>query len=131
VALEERPSGAVWVDHTERLGDNDQVLNFVHRATGAGPALVAIDAPLIVPNQQGARPVDRQITALFGRYDAGCHPAYRGRPGGYARGQDIVLSLSEFGFVQHPMCSGISSCEVRWRSIPTRPQSPSSGFRRS
>ncbi|MGC8786691.1 MAG: DUF429 domain-containing protein, partial [Anaerolineae bacterium] len=61
-----------------------------------------IDAPLIVPNQEGARPVDRQITRLFGRYGAGCYPAYRNRPGSCTRGEEIVAELEKWGFVQDP-----------------------------
>jgi predicted RNase H-like nuclease len=37
--------------------------------------LLAIDAPLIVPNATGSRPVDKQITFDFGKYHAGCYPA--------------------------------------------------------
>jgi predicted RNase H-like nuclease len=38
-------------------------------------ALLVIDAPLIVPNAAGSRPVDKQITSRFGRHHAGCYPA--------------------------------------------------------
>jgi len=96
---------AHWIAHCERLGDDDAVLPFVSEAAGSGPALVAIDAPLIVPNQEGARPVDRQITRLFGRYGAGCYPAYRNRPGGCGRGEEIVAGLAHHGFVQDPYVS--------------------------
>ena len=42
--------------------------------------VVAIDAPLIVPNESGQRPCEREITRLFGRFHAGAYPANRGRP---------------------------------------------------
>lgn len=44
-------------------------------AESAERLLVAIDAPLICPNQEGSRPVDKECTRRFGRYHAGCHPA--------------------------------------------------------
>lgn len=44
---------------------------------GNGPALLAVDAPLIVPNRTGSRPVDRLTHRLFHREHAGCHPANR------------------------------------------------------
>jgi len=102
VALEAENDRARWVAYQEQLGDNNAVLTFLHETAGSGPALIAIDAPLIVPNQEGARPVDRQITRLFGRYGAGCYPAYRNRPGSCTRGEEIVAALSEWGFVQDP-----------------------------
>ena len=102
VALEAVADHAHWVAHCERLSDNAAVLAFVKRVAGEGPALVAIDAPLIVPNAEGARPVDRQITRLFGRYGAGCYPAYRNRPGSCTRGEEIVAALASHGFRQDP-----------------------------
>jgi predicted RNase H-like nuclease len=102
VALEADTAPARWVGHCERLGADAQVTAFIREAVGAGPALLAIDAPLIVPNQEGARPVDRQITRLFGRYGAGCYPAYRNRPGGCTRGEQIQAALTAHGFVEDP-----------------------------
>ena len=43
-------------------------------ADGANRVLVAVDAPLICPNSEGSRPVDREVTSRFGRHDAGCYP---------------------------------------------------------
>jgi predicted RNase H-like nuclease len=102
VALEADGPVSRWVAHAERLRDNAEVLEFVSEAAGSGVALVAIDAPLIVPNEEGARPVDRQITSVFGRYGGGCYPAYRNRPGTGTRGEDIVAALAEYGFLQDP-----------------------------
>jgi len=102
VALEDSGGHAHWVASPERLGDNAEVLAFVRNTAGTGPALVAIDAPLIVPNAEGSRPVDRQVTHLFGRFGAGCYPAYRNRPGSCTRGEQIVAALAEQGFRQDP-----------------------------
>ncbi len=102
VVIEANSAVAAWCKHAERLGDDPEVLAFLRKAAGDGPALIAIDAPLIVPNAEGARPVDRHITRLFGRYGAGCYPAYRNRPGGCTRGERIVAGLSEADFVQDP-----------------------------
>ncbi len=44
------------------------------------PITVAVDAPLLVPNPTGMRLCERQITAVFGRFDAGAYPSNRGRP---------------------------------------------------
>jgi predicted RNase H-like nuclease len=44
------------------------------------PRIVAVDAPLIVPNAFGARHCERLITSAYGRYDSGCHSSNRGLP---------------------------------------------------
>ncbi len=100
VVLEAEAGHARWIAHCDRLGEDAEVLAFVQQGAGSGPALVAIDAPLIVPNQKGARPVDRQITRVFGRFGAGCYPANRNR--GCTRGEGIVAALAQFDFVQDP-----------------------------
>jgi predicted RNase H-like nuclease len=100
VVLKAGNGQAHWIDHHEQLGDDAQVLSFLSDSAQHGPALVAIDAPLIVPNEQGARPVDREITRLFGRFGAGCYPANRCRS--CTRGEAIVDGLTRHGFVQDP-----------------------------
>lgn len=44
-------------------------------ADGSDRILVAVDAPLLCPNPEGSRPVDRACTSRFGKHDAGCYPA--------------------------------------------------------
>jgi len=86
-----------WRD--DLTGDADVVAWMMAQA-GETDALVAIDAPLIVPNETGVRPCDREITRLFGRYHAGAHPANRrnlGRYGGL-RGERLVELLERHGF---------------------------------
>jgi len=100
VVLEAREHKVHWIDHRERLGDDGEVLSFLCNSAQSGPALIAIDAPLIVPNEQGARPVDREITRIFGRFGAGCYPANRSR--GCTRGEAIVEALTRQGFAQEP-----------------------------
>lgn len=58
------------------LGGDDEILAFVERHRGLGATVVAIDAPLIAPNPKGTgRPVDREVSRRFGRFDAGAYPA--------------------------------------------------------
>jgi predicted RNase H-like nuclease len=85
------------------IGGDEEIIGFVKDAAGDEGALVAIDAPLIVPNERGSRPVDRLITKLFGRFDAGAYPANRSRMGGRVRGEEIVHLLEELGFYHHPL----------------------------
>lgn len=41
------------------------------------PAVVAVDAPLLVPNATGMREAEKQIMRAFGRYKLGAHAANR------------------------------------------------------
>ena len=43
-------------------------------------AIVAVDAPTIIPNETGMRSPDRLAHKHFGKYHAGCYPANLGRP---------------------------------------------------
>jgi predicted RNase H-like nuclease len=46
----------------------------------AGDCLVAIDAPLIVPNPTGSRPCEQALNADFGPFDAEARPASSDKP---------------------------------------------------
>jgi len=48
--------------------------------SGCSPAVVAIDAPIIVTNATGMRDCERLLTADFRRFHAGTHPTNMGRP---------------------------------------------------
>ena len=41
---------------------------------GATNHLIAVDAPLVCTNLTGARAVDKECSALYRKYEAGCHP---------------------------------------------------------
>jgi len=78
-------TGLAALDHTGRLVasasvvSDDEIAAFV--ATHApGPVVVAIDAPLVVPNATGQRVAERALGDVYRAYDAGAHPANRSRP---------------------------------------------------
>ena len=64
-------------------------------------ALIAVDAPTIIPNLTGTRLPDRLTHQFFGRYHAGCYPANRQRPFAH-RTVGFGVSLEERGFVHGP-----------------------------
>lgn len=45
-----------------------------------GPCLVGVDAPLVVPNEHGARDCDRAVSRCFRAQAAGAYPANRSLP---------------------------------------------------
>lgn len=88
---------ATWRDD---LTDNLEIAAWVMTHAEEKGIWVAIDAPLVVANETGTRPCDRDITRLFGRYHAGTHPANRcnlQRYGGL-RGERLAQFLEERGF---------------------------------
>ncbi len=93
------------IDATGTLGDDDQILTYAHSAfPGSMPGIVAVDAPLAVPNESGGRPCDRQVASAFGPFQAGPYPANRknlARYGGL-RAEAIRQRLEALGFRHDP-----------------------------
>jgi histidinol-phosphate phosphatase family protein len=96
------------------LGDDDEVLDLIVKAIPAGrPGLIAVDAPLAVPNETGGRPCDRQVAAVFRRFEAAPYPANRrnlSRYGGL-RAEGLRQQLQQLGFHHNPLVA---------HRIPTR-----------
>jgi predicted RNase H-like nuclease len=95
--------GAELADHA-LLGDDRSIVDYISRHAGDEPAIVAVDAPLCVPNEVGRRPGEAEIGRAFGRYQAGAHPANRRRLAfdGVVRGEALVAALAERGFIHGP-----------------------------
>lgn len=84
--------------HTDSLGDDEAILRFVgDHLSFNGPAIVAVDAPLRVPNQHGSRRCDRELSADWHRFQAGAYPANRHllARDGVVRGEAIVQALMQ------------------------------------
>ena len=85
-----------------RHGTVEAVLAWVDGWTeDLATAVVAVDAPTLIPNETGMRIPDRLAHQRFGRYDAGCYPANRSRP--FA--EKLIafgLALEERGFRHAP-----------------------------
>lgn len=80
---------------------NQEVLAAVERIVGRKAAILAIDAPLVVPHRSRGRDGDRLITKVFGPHDAGVYPATKrtiGRYGGQ-RIWELRDALVARGFV--------------------------------
>ena len=83
------------------LGDDAAIVAYIARHAGDRPAIVAVDAPLWVPNETGRRLGEAEIGRVFGRYQAGAHPANRQRLAfdGVVRGEALVVALAALGFI--------------------------------
>lgn len=83
------------------LADDAAIVAYIERHAASGPAIVAVDAPLCVPNETGRRPAEAEIAQAFRTYEAGAHPANRQRLtfDGIIRGEELVKRCAEGGFV--------------------------------
>jgi len=84
------------VVHTGTLGSNGEIVTFVaEHLPQKGGAVVAVDAPLRVPNQTGTRPCDAALSAEWRRFHAGALPTNRARlaEDGIVRGEALVSAL--------------------------------------
>lgn len=101
---ERNPSGAAVIRNgrlvacTGRLGRLSEIVDFIgaHLSRRKG-SIVAVDAPLRVPNETGTRACDRALSADWHRYHAGAHPANRQllARDGVVRGEALTAALSE------------------------------------
>ena len=89
------------LDLTTKL-EIESILTWIDRWVSKNePALIAVDAPTIIPNQTGMRLPDKLTHKYFGRYHAGCYPANLGRPFAQ-RTVNFGLSLEQRGFLHAP-----------------------------
>ncbi len=107
-----RPSGVLALDWDgtsarpvawDALTGVGAIVDFIARTAGGGPALVAVDAPLLVPNETGTRPGDRALSREYRPREAGAYPANRRRLGPDVVGEVLVAKLRDHGFTLSPL----------------------------
>lgn len=82
---------------------------------GNSPALVAIDAPLVVPNHEGLRPAERVAGALFRGYSAAPYPVNRNLLAQWSddvRGETLAVMLERQGIEHRPFIRRREQCRV-------------------
>lgn len=87
---------ATLVAHDLLLGD-EAIVAWVAAQSGDGAVVVAVDAPLLIPNETGRREADAAVSARFARFHAGAHPANRKKLAatGVWRGDTLLEGLAE------------------------------------
>ncbi len=82
------------------LQTNEEILDYIQTQSGSDPCLIAVDAPLRVPNPSGQRRAEAELNQVFRAYEAGAHPANRQllEKNGQVRGEVLVQALSSYGF---------------------------------
>lgn len=105
VALLEGSQETAQLLRSEVLQSDSDILEFITKNVGEEPVFIAIDAPLLVPNENGRRPADSQVCYLFGKHDAGAYPTSRTqllKYGGTIRGEELGKKLKYMGFEHDP-----------------------------
>jgi len=99
---------------------DEEILSFIDHLVGEGYALVAIDAPLIVPNSYGFRPVEKEIIKLYRKADATPYPANRRRLciHGRIRGEELATKLKGLRFEHNPYISKFQSTRTFFEVFP-------------
>ncbi len=84
---------------------DEDIIQHIQDKVKNSKALIAIDAPLIVPNEEGRRVAEAVVGQLFRKYHAGAHPSNRKRLSqwsGTIRGEELVKKLIIAGFDHNP-----------------------------
>ena len=82
------------------LGSDDEIIRWIERHL-VGSAVVAVDAPLLVPNETGRRPCESELSREYGSRKAGPHSSNRSRLEGLhgeIRGELLTARLADLGF---------------------------------
>ncbi|MHC5735964.1 DUF429 domain-containing protein [Nostoc sp.] len=106
-----QPSGLCcleWIEGQLQLLDLDRkdaiadILTWIDQSVQPDePAIIAVDAPTLIPNATGSRIPDKLSHKYFGKYHAGCYPANQNLP--FAdRTINFGLELESRGFAQAP-----------------------------
>src|SRR3989344_8960954 len=89
----------------DMVSSDNEIIDYINKNVKKENAFIAIDAPLVVPNEQGRRVAEELVGALFRKYNAGAHPANRKRLGqwsGKIRGEEITKILGKNKFKHNP-----------------------------
>ncbi|MDI1289136.1 MAG: DUF429 domain-containing protein, partial [bacterium] len=100
-------TGVALLDASGRLVSSssvrtdDEIVEFLGDDARGPGLIVAIDAPLIVPNEAGQRPCEREVNAHFHRFHAGAYPSNRGMAAFNPQPRGARLAL-RFGWDMDP-----------------------------
>jgi len=101
-ALKKGADGWRVAEFTACRFSNQQVLEWIDERAGSR-TVVAIDAPLWIPNPTGARCCDREVISRYNRFKIGVYPCNQTLFRNRNRGELLRAKLeSEQGFVEAP-----------------------------
>lgn len=104
---------------TSTVRTDAEICNCLNVFREAEVLVIAVDAPLVVPNETGERPVEREMRRRFARQHAGCHPANRRLLGNPPRGERLChLLCEELGVAVATAPSRGTACRVVFEVYP-------------
>ncbi|MBS3151168.1 DUF429 domain-containing protein [Candidatus Woesearchaeota archaeon] len=84
---------------------DSEIIEFIEKYAKNNNTLISIDAPLIVPNEEGRRLAEALVGNLFRKFNAGAHPSNRKRLSSFTgsiRGEEISKLLEKLNFEHSP-----------------------------
>lgn len=102
-AVMEPTEDGVRLVSTAHLRAHEDVLSWVARNRGRSGAILAVNAPLIVENSSGRRPVDQELEHHFGRYLV---DEYAVNTVNASHPRTIARALTRMGFDLDPQAEG-------------------------
>jgi predicted RNase H-like nuclease len=82
----------------QTFNSDQEILDYVKLVAGQGSVVIAVDAPLKVPNETGSRRAEKELADVFSRFDAMAYPSNRKNLGKYnhgeIRGEVLVKKLA-------------------------------------
>ncbi len=101
LSLNSGSKSADLVDYASMVSSDEEIVDIVHIHNHSG-VIVSIDAPLVVKNRSGARPVDKEVSSRFRKFYAGAHPCNLNRFGGKVRGAELIKKFRRLGIRHNP-----------------------------
>ncbi len=101
------------------LYTDDEMCRAIAQHDAGDTLVIAIDAPLVVPNFTGERPVEGEMRKRFARFHAACHPANRRLLGDPPRGERLCALLAHgLGVQVSPAPPVQQPCRVAFEVYP-------------
>jgi predicted RNase H-like nuclease len=117
--LEWREDGLSEVEPTQLVHTDEEICRAIAEQDVGNTLVIAVDAPLVVPNLAGERPVEGEMRRRFARYHAACHPANRRLLGEPPRGERLCAMLAERLNVQVAPAPPVrQACRVAFEVYP-------------
>jgi predicted RNase H-like nuclease len=117
--LEWREDGLAEVEPTQLVYTDEEICRVIAEQDAGNTLVIAVDAPLVVPNLTGERPVEGEMRRRFARCHAACHPANRRLLGEPPRGERLCAMLAErFNVQLAPAPPVRQACRVAFEVYP-------------
>lgn len=91
--------------HYGLASTDEDIISILKKSVGNNDAFIAIDAPLIVPNETGRRPAEDIVSKLFRKYHAAPYPSNRKNMTKWSeeiRGEALSKKLEDNNFIHSP-----------------------------